>query len=155
MVIDADPDPADRSGEKPKREDLRVEWAGQTILINVAGRERFFRPTSLNQMAAHERRYLAAAKIPVTQVHSLLVANFNYGGGTNPRKRGDMFGTGTAEAKERLISEGRGALGTYDLYRIFRAIQTGRMARTPELIRDLLATEGIFDYPAFAVAHPG
>jgi hypothetical protein len=152
-VVDVDPDPADRGGERPRREDLRVEWAAHVTLINVSGREKFFRQTSINQVAEHERRYLSATKLPVTQVHSLLIANFNYGEGIDPRKRGDIFGSGTAEARERLVSSGYGALGTYDLYRVFRAAQIRRIAVSPEALKDLLATEGIFDYSAFAGVH--
>jgi hypothetical protein len=150
-LLDVDADPALRSGNANRREDLRIEWRSYAFLLNVAGREQFFKPTSLNQMSAHHRRYRTEVK-SATTAQSLLIAHFNYGDGLDPRKRGQMFGTGTAEAQERLLAEGHGAIGTYDLYRIARAVQRGEVKLSAEKLLELLTTEGIFDYSKFVAA---
>ena len=83
------------------------------------------------------------------KVHSLLVANFNYGDGCDPRKRGEMFGTGTAEGQDRLTSEGHGAIATYDLYRLIRSVQREEDQLGCEDLQRLLETEGIFNFDTF------
>jgi hypothetical protein len=144
VVVDADADPSLRGGTD-KREDLRVEWREHVFLLNVAGRERFLTPTSLNQASRYQRLYLTATGVSVDRVHSLLVANFDYGQGKDPRRRGLMFGTGTADARERLMAERHGAISTWDLYQILRAVQREEIKLTDEALLRLLTTEGIFD----------
>jgi len=145
-VLDVDADPSLRGGSKDKREDLRIEWGEEIFLFDVAGREVHFRPTSLNQLSQHRRRFLSASRAPVDRIRSILIGNFNYRGGLDPRKRGDMFGTGTTEAKDRLLAEGCAAFGTYVLYQLLRAIQHGSLTLTPEELKGLLSIHGLVEY---------
>src|SRR5262249_52016686 len=120
-VVDADVGPEARDGSTNKREDLRIEFEGDTVLIDVAGREQHLRQPSLNQLGEHRRMFLAARQLPYERVHPILVANFNYGGGSDPRKRGEMFGSGTVAAVERMKAEGYTAVSCFDLFQIIRA----------------------------------
>lgn len=149
MIVDVDADPQLRGGDSNKREDLRVEWANAIFLLNVGGREQFFRPTSLNQLSQHHRLFVQGQTSLGAHVHSLLMANFNYAAGMDPRKRGDMFGSGTADARERLLAEGHGAISTFDLYRLIRAVQKNEIQLQAETVRKLLRTEGILDFETF------
>src|SRR5262249_11537859 len=88
VIIDLDIEPYLRDGDRNKREDLRIEWAGDVFLLDVAGREQIVRQPSLNQLSQHRRLFLQATQMPGDRVHSLLVANFNYAGGMDPRARG-------------------------------------------------------------------
>jgi len=117
--------------------------------LNVAGRERFFRPTSLNQLSKHHRRFSETNAVSSEHLHSLLIANYNYGSGYDPRKRGDMFGTGTTEARERLLAEEHGAISTFDLYRLVRAMQRHEVHLGSDDLLKLLLTEGIVDFEEF------
>jgi hypothetical protein len=148
-VLDVDSDPALRGGATSKREDLRVELVDQTILINVTGREQALKQTSLNQLSSHHRLFLASAKPEPDKVHSLLIANHNYGNGLDPRRRGKLFGSTTTDAEERLTAEGHGAISTYDLFRLFRAVQAKEITLSPGRLTQLFATVGIFDYESF------
>lgn len=157
-VIDADTDPVLRDDSTHKREDLRIEWEGDVFLLDVAGREQYFRPTSINQLDRHHREFLQANPgLPSASVHCLLIGNFNYAGGLDPRKRGEMFGTGTADARERLVEAGHGVIGTFDLYRVIRTVQRNEAVLTAASLLRLLRTEGILDFDTFqaSLTRPG
>lgn len=149
-ILDVDADPELRGGRPNMREDIRIAWRGRAFLLDVSGRERHFRQGSLNQLSEHHRLYRKEHQ--AVDIHSLLIGNFNYGDGTDPRRRGFMFGSTTADLEERLLSEGHGAIGTYDLYRIARAGQRGQIQLSAERIQDLLNTEGILDYAKFVAS---
>ena len=148
-VIDVDLDPSLRGGSTSKREDLRIELNGKSILMNIAGREQFFRPTSLNQISRHHRMFMDSPSTQPRNAHSLLIANYNYGKGLDPRRRGAMFSTGTAEAEQRLQAEGHGAISTFALFRLVRACQAKEVEITPEQLTGLFTTVGIFDFESF------
>ena len=81
QIIDSDLDPSLRDSETKRREDLRIEWRGKVILVNAAGRAQHLRPTSINQLDQHQRLFLRANPTTSTEnVHSVLIANFNYKG---------------------------------------------------------------------------
>lgn len=149
-VLDVDSDPALRGGSSEKREDLRIEWDGTFFLLNVSGREQYFKHDSINQLDKHRRLFLRAnPNVPNQKEHSLLIGNFNYAGGLDPRKRGEMFGSASAQAEERLLTAGHGAISSFDLYRLYRAIQCEEvMLRAEDLLR-LLNTEGILDFETY------
>lgn len=148
-VVDVDIDPSFRGGSTSKREDLRIELEEKSILMNVSGREQFFRPTSLNQISRHHRMFREAPSAQPKNAHSLLFANYNYGKGLDPRKRGAMFGTGTTEAEQRLQAEGHGAISTYDLFRLVHACQAKEVNLSKEHLTSLFSTVGIFDFESF------
>ncbi len=148
-VLDVDKDSALRDGATPKREDLRIEYEGNVILLNVTGREQFLRPTSLNQISKHHRLFPMSPDRPLDKLHSLLIANYNYGKGLDPRKRDDMFGTGTAEAEQRLQAEGHGAITTFDLFQLVRACLAKEVVLTQDHLTDLFTTVGILDFKSF------
>lgn len=148
-VVDVDIDPSLRDGTTSKREDLRIELEGKSILINVAGREQFFRPTSLNQISRHHRMFVESSSSQPKNAHSLLFANYNYGKGLDPRKRGDMFSSGTAEAEQRLQAEGHGAISTFDLFRLVHACQAKEVELTQKHLTGLFTTVGILDFESF------
>ena len=149
-VFDVDSDPALRGGSGEKREDLRIEWDGTYILLNVAGREQYFKHDSINQLDKHRRLFLRSnPNVPNENVHCLLIGNSNYAGGLDPRKRGEIFGSATAQAKERLLTAGHGAISSFDLYRLSRAIQRGDLILQAEDLLRLLRTERIFDFETF------
>lgn len=148
-VLDVDSNPALRGGSPAKREDLRIHWGENVFLINVAGRERYLKQTSLNQLSEHQRLFLKSNTMNSENLHSLLIANFNYQGGVDPRKRGEMFGSGTSEARDRLNADGRGAIGTFDLYRLIRATQRKEVQAQPSDFLGLLVNVGILDFEEF------
>ena len=148
-VVDVDINPSLRGGSTSKREDLRIELDGRSILMNVAGREQFFRPTSLNQISRHHRMFVESSLSQQRIAHSLLIANYNYGKGLDPRKRGDMFGSGTSEAEQRLQAEGHGAISTFDLFRLVRACQAKEVELTQGHLTSLFTTIGILDLESF------
>ncbi len=151
LVLDVDSDPALRNGFSEKREDLRIEWGGEIFLLNVAGREQYFKQDSINQLDKHRRLFLKANPAALlTKVHSVLVANFNYASGSDPRKRGQIFGTGTAQAKQRLLDAGHGAISTYDLYRLLRIVQRNQAIVMATDLRKLLCAQGILDFEEFS-----
>lgn len=147
-VLDVDSNSALRGGDTSKREDLRIEYEGKAILINIAGREQFLRPTSLNQISRHHRLFRDSSTIQ-GKAHSLLIANYNYGKGLDPRKRGDMFGSGTEEAKQRLQAEGHGAISTFDLFRLVRECQAKEINLTQGHLTSLFTTVGILYFESF------
>jgi hypothetical protein len=149
QIVDVDIEPALRADSTQKREDLRILWGDNIFLVNVAGRERFFRPTSLNQISKHHRLYFEGKSATAKNIHSILIGNYNYGGGLDPRKRGQFFGSGTLEAHERLVSEGHGALTTYDLYRITRLLQRKLVHFSGQHLNEVLRTVGLLDFETF------
>lgn len=122
----------------------------------LAGRERFFKHASINQLSEHRRLYLRATPIPIDKLHSLLIANFNYAHGEDPRKRGQIFDSGgTVEASERLLAEGHGVISTWDLHQILRGIQRGEIVLSAMSLRRLLLVEGIFDVKRWTLEDTG
>ncbi len=149
-VLDVDADAALRGSSRQEREDLKIEWGETIFLLNVAGREQFFKENSINQIDRHQRLFVRDnPDVPVKNVRSLLIGNFNYAGGLDARKRGEMFGTGTAQARDRLVDAGYGAMTTFDLYRLLRAVHRNEAALRAEDLAKLLSTEGILDFEEF------
>ena len=147
-VIDVDSDATLRGGTQ-KREDLRLEWRDHTFLINVAGRAQYFRHNSINQLDMHQRSFVKENPHERTVVHSLLIGNYNYEGGIDPRQRGMMFESGTAEANDRLKAAGHGAIATYDLFRLLRSQQRGESVKQEDVFM-ILCTEGILGFEKFS-----
>lgn len=149
-VLDVDADPALRGASRQEREDLRIQWGDKIFLLNVAGREQFFKETSINQMDRRQKLFAwDNPAVSAKSVQSLLIANFNYAGGLDPRKRAEMFGTGTAQARHRLEDAGYGAISTFDLYRLLRTVQRNEVSMRAEDLVKLLSTEGILDFEEF------
>lgn len=60
-----------------------------------------------------------------------------------------LFGSTTADAEDRFKSEGHGAISTYDLFRLVRAVQSKEILLTPDRLTQLFTTVGIFDHALF------
>lgn len=149
QVLDVDEDPALRVSSRQKREDLRFELGGQMILINVAGNDSPLKESRINQLDKHERLYLGDHPEDVNKTHSVLIANFNKRGESNPLTRGEMFGSGTAQANERLKDAGHRAISTLDLFKLIRAAQRNDFKLGQAQLEALFLKDGILSFEDF------
>ena len=149
QVLDVDDDPSLRDGSGQKLEDLRVSIGGKHFLIDIAGNDSPLKEGRINQLDKHKKFFLAANPLASQDTQSVLIANYNKRGGTDPSKRGEMFGSGTAQAQSRLVDAGHTAMSTYDLFRLIRAVQRADLALTADDVVSLLTAGGILDLEQF------
>lgn len=145
-VLDVDDDPSLRDGSSQNREDLRIELGGKVLLIDVAGNDSPLKEGRINQLDKHKKLYLSSNPAATNYTHSVLLANYNKRGGTDPLKRGQMFGSGTTQANDRLKDAGHSAISTLDLFRLIRAAQQGEITLSQEVLVSFLTVEGILDF---------
>src|SRR5437867_1121339 len=80
--------------------------------------------------------------------HVVLIANHR-AGDTDPRERGEIFGTATTQVREQLEASGHGAISTFDLFRLLRLVQRGEVKLTAAAVLKLLRTEGLLNWESY------
>jgi len=135
--------------DKEQRDDLRIFFQRKTkvILIDVEGSERRVKQGILNRLAIHRRTFLRYhPHYRLDDIFSLLLINHEYEGGLDPRNREELFHPEIGEAEERMVADQFSAMQTYDLFRLYKDLEAGKIAFTEEQLLGFFTHPGVMRY---------
>ncbi|KPK74415.1 MAG: hypothetical protein AMJ89_06410 [candidate division Zixibacteria bacterium SM23_73] len=150
QVTDVDIEDDMKDVDSRLKDDLRIKLPNQKIiLIDVKGTDRAFGQGALNQLSEHRRIFLKHHKkdYHIDDIHSLALLNHELS--VNPKNRGEIFGSYTQDALERVKSDEFTIIGTYELFKLHEALSKKEVSPKEQQVLDFLTQTDINTFEQF------
>lgn len=149
QLIDVDIEDDMKDIDRRLKDDLRIKLRdNKIILIDVKGTDKVFGQGALNQLSEHRRIFQKHHKdYHVEDIHSLGLLSHQLS--VNPKNRDEVFGSYTHDALERIKSDEFTIIGTYELFKLHKAISEKEVLVTEEQVLAFLTDTGINTFEQF------
>jgi hypothetical protein len=148
-VIDVDIEDDMKDVDRRLKDDLRIKLPDhKIILIDVKGTDKVFGQPPLNQLSEHRRIFQKHHKDHnVEDIHSLGFLNHQLS--VNPKNRDEIFGSYTLDAIERIKSDEFTIIGTYELFKLHKALSEKEVSANEQQVLYFLTNTGINTFEQF------
>ncbi|KPL03475.1 MAG: hypothetical protein AMJ73_06930 [candidate division Zixibacteria bacterium SM1_73] len=153
-VADVDIEDDMKDVDRRLKDDLRIKLQdNKIILIDVKGTDKVFGQGPLNQLTEHRRIFLKHHKkdYHADDIHSLGLLNHELS--VNPKNRGEVFGAYSQDALERVKSDEFTIIGTYELFKLHKALSEKKVSANEEQVLTFLTHTGINTFEKFFKAN--
>ncbi|MCK4428666.1 MAG: hypothetical protein KAW16_09300 [candidate division Zixibacteria bacterium] len=145
-VIDVDIEDDMKDVDRRLKDDLRIKLPdNKIILIDVKGADKTFGQGALNQLSEHRRIFQKNHKD--YDIDSL--GFLNHQRSVNPKNRDEIFGSATHDSLERVKSDEFAIIGTYELFKLHKALSQKEVLTNEEEVLAFLTDSGINTFEQF------